>query len=593
MRDISFWVPLAIVLLVCSSLVLGGAYGEQTRNEINESTDASGPSKSSDLIKVNQVGYLTAERKLAIVPYVRATSFRVVDQDQGKTVFEGRLTEKLTWPLAGDDIFRRADFSDLTAPGRYRIEVDGVAPSPVFVIGDDVYQAVHQAALKAYYFNRASSALEEEYAGAYARPLGHPDTHVVIHKSAATAQRPEGSVFEAPRGWYDAGDFGKYTVNSGISTYTLLAAYEHFPHLYADLKVGIPESGSAVPDILNEIMWNLDWLQAMQDPNDGGVYHKLTTLGFSGEIMPHQGTETRYFIGRGTAAALNFAAVMATASRVYQDFDDAFPGKALEYREAAIRAWEWAQANPQTPYRQAEDVGTGEYGDDSFADEFSWAAAELYLLTRDSSYLEAFKSHTQDLRPTPPYWGGVAALGYISLANQGQPHLPQALYEDVTSALVGVADELLQVYQENAYRVAMRQDDCVWGSNAVALNNAWLLLEAHKITGRSEYAEAARGSVHYVLGRNPTDYSFVSGFGTKPPMALHHRASQADGIAQPIPGFVAGGPHAGQQDGAQYPSNAPAKSYLDHWDSYSTNEIAINWNAPLVYVLGWVNQLDR
>ncbi len=90
----------------------------------------------------------------------------------------------------------------------------------------------------------------------------------------------------------------------------------------------------------------------------------------------------------------------------------------------------------------------------------------------------------------------------------------------------------------------------------------------------------------YILGRNPTGYSFVTGFGEKTPLHPHHRISQSDTVAAPVPGMLVGGPHAWQQDKCHYKSNEPTKSYSDSWCSYSTNEIAINWNAPLVYVLG-------
>ena len=90
----------------------------------------------------------------------------------------------------------------------------------------------------------------------------------------------------------------------------------------------------------------------------------------------------------------------------------------------------------------------------------------------------------------------------------------------------------------------------------------------------------------YILGKNPTGYSYVTGYGHKPPMRIHHRPSVDDGIEQPVPGFMAGGPHNGKQDGCTgYPSNYNAKCYFDDVCSYSTNEIAINWNAPLVYLL--------
>jgi len=182
------------------------------------------------------------------------------------------------------------------------------------------------AAIKAYYFNRAGIELQAEYAGRYARAAGHPDDHVLVHASAAGPGRPEGSVIASPKGWYDAGDYNKYVVNSAISVYTLLAAYEQFPEFFARQDLHIPESGNGLPDLLNEALWNLDWMLAMQDPADGGVYHKLTNKGFDGVVMPHQANGERYVVQKTTAAALDFAAVMAQASRVFAAFDAQRPG---------------------------------------------------------------------------------------------------------------------------------------------------------------------------------------------------------------------------------------------------------------------------
>src|SRR5690606_6455881 len=103
---------------------------------------------------------------------------------------------------------------------------------------------------------------------------------------------------------------------------------------------------------------------------------------------PHQGTAPRYVVQKGTGAALNFAAVMATASRVMADYEQAFPGKSAQMLSAAEAAWQWAQANPQIPYQQPSDIHTGGYGDGNFADEFAWAAAELYITTGNDSYYE-------------------------------------------------------------------------------------------------------------------------------------------------------------------------------------------------------------
>src|SRR5690606_7618167 len=257
-------------------------------------------------------------------------------------------------------------------------------------------------------------------------------TGVEIHPSAASPGRPAGSVISAPGGWYDAGDYNKYIVNSGITTHTLLAAWEDFPQQFRGRDIGIPESGDEVPDLLDEAWWNLRWMLAMQDPGDGGVYHKLTNLRFDGEVMPEAARERRYVVQKSTAAALDFAAVMAQAARVYAPFESRFPGMPARMRGAAIYAWDWAQANPDAVYRQPEDVSTGAYGDRKLDDEFAWAAAELFVLTGEARYLRAFEHHAGE--PGVPSWSDVGGLAWATLARHRE-RLP----DDATRARVVAA----------------------------------------------------------------------------------------------------------------------------------------------------------
>ncbi len=552
-------------------------------------TPAHAESTLAASIQVNQVGFHPAAPKVAVVPTGAARDFAVVPADGGEAVFTGTTGDADDWAFSSGEV-ALADFSGLQAPGLYRIEVEGVGESHIFEIGDSVYDALNDAAIKAYYFNRASTALPAQYAGDWARAAGHPDTQVMIHASAASDSRPEGTIISSPKGWYDAGDYGKYIVNSGISTYTLLAALERDRERYTARELNIPESGNAVPDLLDEVMWNLDWMLTMQDPADGGVYHKLTTLNFVGEVMPADTHEQRYVVQKGTAAALNFAAVMAVASRVVGEYEQAFPGRAAEMLAAAERAWQWAQANPDLPYRQPDDVKTGGYGDGEFSDEFAWAAAEMFITTADPRYWEAVDfAGTQNAVPS---WSQVSGLAWMSLA-----HHVDGLGDAANTALIGnrvveLADAVLATAENSAWGVPLQRSDFVWGSNSAVLNRAMMLLQAYDLSGKPEYVDGAQALLDWVLGRNPTGYSFVTGHGDKTPMHIHHRQSQADDVVDPVPGFVAGGPQPGQQDKCEYPSKMPAESFVDHWCSYSTNEVTINWNAPLVYVTGVLESIN-
>jgi len=545
-------------------------------------------------IRLNQLGFLPGAHKLAVVESDRARDFEVVRLADGSIVQRGRTTAASIWEPAARSA-AIADISDLRQPGRYRLRVAGMPDSDPFPVDGQAYSALLDASLKAFYFNRAGTALDARHAATYARAAGHPDTEVEIHASAASPGRPAGTIVSAPGGWYDAGDYNKYVVNSGITMWSLLAAYEHYPQVFADRDGGIPESGDAVPDILDEAVWNLRWMLAMQDPTDGGVYHKLTNLRFGGAQMPEQANERRYMVGKATAAALDFAAVMAMSSRIYAGYDARFPGMAAKMHEAAESAWRWAQAHPDVVYRQPDDVHTGAYGDGKLDDEFAWAAAELFVLTGDAAYWQAFQAHAA--APAVPSWANVGTLGWISLAHHAARLPDDAARAKVARGIDGLASRLAGQWRRSPWKVAMQPADFVWGSSAMALNQALVLLQGYQLSRQRDYLDAAQSQLDYVLGRNPLGVSFVTGQGLRTPMHIHHRPSQADGIDAPVPGWLSGGPNPRQQDagdcpaGVTYKSKLPALSWLDHDCSYASNEIAINWNAPLVYVTAAIQAL--
>ncbi len=346
---------------------------------------------NAENIRLNQLGFYPQAEKLAIaVGEPTGSTFTVKSPDGKKTVFTGKLTTSQPSEFSKKPT-QIADFSVLKTSGTYVVEIPGLGTSYPFFIQKEVHKAAAAASLKGFYYQRVSTDLPEKYAGKWHRPAGHAktDNEVLIHPSAASATRPANTIISSPRGWYDAGDYNKYIVNSGITMGTLLAAYEDFPDYFKNQKLNIPESTNQVPDILDEVLWNLRWMLTMQDPNDGGVYHKLTNLAFDGMIMPDKAVKPRYVVQKGTAATLDFAAVMAQASRVYKNYNRELPGLSDSCLNAAVKAWDWAQKNPQVVYdqeamnKQTElKVTTGAYGDREFSDERTWAAAELYATTK-------------------------------------------------------------------------------------------------------------------------------------------------------------------------------------------------------------------
>ena len=552
----------------------------------------------AELIRLNQLGfYPTAPKEAVIVGAGGKKTFYIKDAVSKKTSFTGKLSNPIKNPLAEKSNVI-ADFSDFQQVGKYFMDIPGLGQSYPFEIKKDVHRNAAIGALKGFYYQRTFINLEPRYAGKWARAAGHPDTAVYIHSSAATAQRREGTVISSPLGWYDAGDYNKYVVNSGITVATLLSLYEDFPDGCKSFKTNIPESGNVLPDVLDEALFNLRWMLTMQDPNDGGVYHKLTNANFDAlDLLPARAQKKRYVVQKSTAATLDFAAVMAQASRIFTPFAKEMPHFADSCLAAAQQAWQWAQQHPDVQYDQTElnklyepDITTGEYGDKELSDEWIWAAIELWTTTQKEEY-KAVVNFFPDTDLPLPAWNEVRILGYYTLLR-----LPPALsllgerlkIEALKKNLLSLADTMVLGALAHPFHTVMGRSerDYTWGSNAVAANQGIFLIQAYKLSKDQKYLRAALTNLDYLLGRNATGYCFLTGFGQKQVLHPHHRPSVADNIIEPVPGLLSGGPNPGQQDECPgYTTKVPDKSFMDDQCSYSTNEIAINWNAPLVYLI--------
>lgn len=551
-------------------------------------------------IKVNQVGYLTHESKIATIePEAKSKSFLIRDQ-KGKTVWRTKHATTKKSPFSSK--FRQEiDFSSITKPGRYTLVAGRHQQS--FIISSDPYTEALKASIKGYYYQRSGESLERKYAGEYARPAAHLDTHVMVHPSAATPKRPAGTIISSPKGWYDAGDYNKYIVNSGFTLGLILQSYQLHQDRFNSLNLQIPESDNKIPDILDEMMYNLEWMLTMQDPTDGGVYHKLTTPNFEGFVMPEDCKQQRYVVQKTTTAALDFAATMALAARIYQKFPE-FQCFCQQAREAAERAYAWAVKHPTVYYDQdgnnkkfSPAIHTGGYGDNHTEDEFFWAATELYFTTSETSYLEQAKQFVPD-EFCIPSWGNVAGLGIFQWVNQellGTPDAGKLPMKEIKESLKKKCDEDIQELATSSFHSIFGNSaqDFHWGSNSEScLGRGIAQMYEYALTKDSKYRQAALSTLDYFFGRNATGYCYLTGFGTQRVMNIHHRISAADNIKEPVPGLVAGGANKGQEDAEfvpAYASNIPDESYQDNVGSYASNEIAINWNAYLVSLLGWIN----
>ena len=544
-------------------------------------------------LRLTQIGFYPVCQKLGVAVGASAGPFYITTTDLQDTVYTGTLGNAATWSYSGESV-RIADFSSLNTTGTYMLVVPGMGRSYPFNIASNVHFAVHESSLRGFYYVRCGEAITATNGGTWARAAGHitQDAAVQVNYDAATTKRPTGTLLSCERGWYDAGDYNKYVVNAGISTYTLLALYEHYSTYYDTLNLNIPESTNSIPDLLDQIIWELRWLLTQQDPNDGGVYNKTTNLAFDGFIMPAAATNTRYVVAKGTTAAFDFAAVMAVASRLLRQYNTTLlPGLADSCLNAANSAWIWGRKNPNMPFNNPANVSTGGYNDTQLTDEQEWAAMELYITTKLDSFYTATNFLTE--RYWVPEWDTVRTLGLISMVQNRHNLTPIADTTAINNLLLTAANLLSATAASSAYRVAMGATsgypgDFVWGSNGQAANQGFVLMQAYRLTGNIDYWDAAIDNLDYLNGRNATTYCFLTGSGSNSPMNIQHRPSIADGIIDPVPGLTSGGPqNYNNSDGQTYPTPSyPATQYIDNQNSYTTNEIAINWNAPYAYLSG-------
>jgi endoglucanase len=529
----------------------------------------------------NQIGFKPHAYKAILAKDLKkgTKTFRL-SNTKGEIVYKGKLTKPKTWEYSNESL-QMAGFTDFDQLGSFNLIINKKKVAS-FKIACDLYQDILTASCRYFYLNRASVDLDEKYAGQFKRKAGHKDDTIYVHASATGPLRKENDIISSKGGWYDAGDYNKYIVNSAISCYTLMRTYENFSKVHETLKLNIPESNNSIPDLIDEIDYNIQWMLTMQDPADGGVYHKLTEKQFSAHLAPHLITEPRYVVMKTTSASLDFAATMAHYALITKD--QALKNNCLK---AAERAYLWAEQHQDRYYLQPKDINTGEYGDQELSDEWFWAKAELFTLTNQSKYnIDTTNISLSDCG----FWQNVKALGFYTLAANKSEYQLFAQQQ-----LQKVALGYLNYQQNKSANYCIMGNDITnfgWGSNAGAANQAILCIEASFYQNSESLQNAAWSNIHYLLGQNPTGFCFVTGFGQKSPLHPHHRICTGDEVDIPMPGMLVGGPNREQQDlkdAGPYPSNLPALSYLDYSPSYASNEVAINWNAPLVYLLSFAN----
>lgn len=531
-------------------------------------------------IVVNQLGFKPNGFKTFTAS--TAGEFNIIDAEHGNTVYIGN-TSALQYDEASGTFVAKGDLSDVREPGSYYVRMQGSnLISPLFLIVDRPYGAMKAALFKSFYFQRCGMDLSPEYAGPWA--------HEACHLYNA---RIHGSDDFHPQagGWHDAGDYGKYTVAAIKAIADLMLAYEWFPAAFNE-KFDIPND-SPLPDLLAEVRYELDFLFQLQR-EDGAVYHKVTTAAFPPlDCMPEDDQAELILSPVSNTATASFAAGMAMAARLYRDHDEEF---AEQCCDAAKSAYTWVTKNPVSAgFRNPPDIHTGEYGDSCWADEVYWAAAELFKLTGEATYLEAVQEilNTEQFPLCELGWADTGGYGTLCLLTADQEQIPTELYTKLREGWLQEAATYADRSERDGYGISLLPEDYIWGSNMVVMNRAMLLITAANLFNNERFARAALDHWHYLLGRNVLGYCYVTGFGSKPVMNPHHRPSVGDGVHDPVPGMVAGGPNRGLQDeiAAQtLEGQPPAACFIDHIDSYSTNEMTIYWNSPAVFVAAFAEQ---
>jgi len=546
-------------------------------------------------LHVDQVGYLTNHKKVAMVSAAGENSFRLVDAKTKRTVYEGKLSAAKYDANSGENICQ-ADFSDFNQPGEYCLVV-GNRESYDFAIGHNVYALPLTQNLRSFTLSRSNTPMKDSITGLEIKQ-GHPQTaHAEVYFSDALNNK--GDRLDVSGGWYDAGDYGKYITTAAISEAELLLAYEAHPDHFAEGQLFFPQGVTGkkgMPDILSEVKWEIDWMRKMQRA-DGSTFHKVAGANWPGfDVTPDSDTQPFYIYSTSSSSTAMYGAGLAIAARVYAPYDKNYASALLS---DAKRVWQFLSRTPAPFYRvdQGQESGSGPYNKSSDAEERAWLAAELFKTTGDKVYEDYLKTAQANLITQKPRfftWDNTLALAQYaySTAKNADPNLQSA----TKRAFLSYADDILQKIRNDGFNCSLAKEEYTWASTKNALTMGDVLLMANELSPKKDYVEGALDQLHYLFGRNALNRSFMTGVGDNPPEHPHNRIHESTGAY--VPGLVVGGPNfvsGGDPDQTEYLKNGnipPAKAYLDVLSSWSTNEYAIDYTAAAAYALAWFATAD-
>jgi endoglucanase len=611
---------------------------------LNLPVSASGSSKNgaspTPFIVVDQFGYLPDAKKTAVIrdPAIGFDSqwhftpgkvYQVVNADTGAVVFEGA---PVAWhagavdPSSGDHAWQ-FDFSSVVTPGRYLIRDKQAGYDSVsFSIAANLYKPVLVQAVRMLYYQRAGFTKEARYAGAgWADKASHMGPGQDSEARLYSAKGDKTTARDLHGGWYDAGDFNRYTRWSGDYVVGLLHAYHESPSAFTD-DFNIPESGNGIPDLLDEVKWEIDWLERMQN-EDGGL---LSVIGSASGSPASAATGPSYYGPATTSATYAGAEAFAYAAKTYAQFPALKPF-ADDLKQRALKAWAWAQSHPHVlfynndPRDHSQGLAAGQQEVDDYGREMGAIAAAVYLfdLTGDSTYRDYIDAHYRDNQIFTHH--RTLDFDYVQTA-------PLVYYASLAGATPsvssGIKTAFAQGFEEDGWNAADSDpymahiSAYVWGSNATKSNHGDIFGdEALYSLGSHTPADAmtaAADYLHYIDGVNPLGKVYLSNmkaFGASNSVDRFYHTWFAQGSPLwesvsnskfgPSPGYLVGGanphytwakgcpninPRCGQAPPSPPVGEPPQKAYADFgdgWpiDSWEVTEPSISYQTAYIRLL--------
>jgi len=590
-------------------------------------------------IYVNQFGYTAGAQKVAVatdpqtgynaaITYTLPTALHVRRKADNRTVFIGQTTPwngGATHSQSGDAV-KWFDFSSLVDPGEYYVyDVTRNARSDFFVISDTAYTAVLRQVLRMYYYQRSGLAKTAPFTDAkWADGAAFLGTGQDTQARLITDPSNAGTAKDLRGGWFDAGDYNKYTMFATYALQDLLLAYVQYPSIWTD-DLNIPESGNGIPDILDEVKWELDWLLKMQAASgNNSVLSKVAVTGTQATSPPSADTNPRYWGTSSTASTACSAGVFALGAIAFSMAGQTAYATTLE--NAAVAAWTWAQANNAIGYDNTGFTNVnpepGTYGRALCQLQ---AAAFLYGRTAGGAYKTYFEANYTTLTAVnSTYWYGFApdsygqqAVLYYSTLAGVTAGVKTTIQNSKTSGIGGSEFYGAVTAQTDAYRAYMKDSDygasgnnAGFGNNRVkaSIGNLFLEQVRYNLDGANatNYKNAAAGYLYYIFGVNPNGIVYVTNmyaYGCKRCANEMAHAWFDNGTIWdnaltstngPPPGFMTGGANAGYTGtGLPVPPGGgqpPLKAYADFntgspQNAWEFTEPSISYQASLIHLL--------